>query len=335
MVWDEPRQKLVVRVAHGFRPETLSKMSFAPGEGAVGQVALSGEPVIVEDVQADPQVATRITEPEGIRSFIHVPIKIKDQVFGVFNIDYLQPRVFGEEEVRLFKSLAQRAALAIENAQLYEQAQELAAVEERQRLARDLHDAVTQTLFSASLIAEVLPEMWAINPEKGQDLLKEVRQLSQGALAEMRTLLLELRPAALAEAKLGDLIQQLATSLFGRTGLPVEVDIRGDCNPPVAVKIATYRIAQEALNNIVKHAEANKVSINLNCYTTSDADSQDVIELTVMDDGCGFDPQDVPPDHFGLGIMQERAAAINATLDIESRLEEGTKVKFVWQTSNQ
>ncbi len=335
MVWDKPRKNLVARVAHGFSQETLSKMSFAPGEGAVGQVALSGDPVIVEDAQADPHVATWIIETEGIRSFIHLPIKIKNQVFGVFNIAYLQPRVFNEEKVRLFKSLAQRAAVAIENAQLYEQAQEIAAVEERQRLARDLHDAVTQTLFSTSLIAEVLPEMWAANPKKGKDLLDEIRQLSQGALAEMRTLLLQLRPAALAEAELGDLLQQLATGLFGRMGLLVYVAIRGDWDSPDEVKIAIYRIAQEALNNIVKHADANKVSINLNCNISGGADLLDVIELIIQDDGCGFDPLDMPPDHLGLGIMQERAASINASLDVESHLDEGTKVKLVWQKNSQ
>jgi signal transduction histidine kinase len=151
----------------------------------------------------------------------------------------------------------------------------------------------------------------------------------------MRTLLLQLRPAALAEAELGDLLQQLATGLFGRMGLVVDVAIRGDWDPPVEVKIAIYRIAQEALNNIVKHADANKVSINLNCNISGGADLLDVIELIIQDDGCGFDPLDVPPDHLGLGIMQERAASINASLDVESHLDEGTKVKLVWQKNSQ
>jgi len=216
MVWDAQQERLVVRAARGFSPQTMAHMSFAPGEGVVGLVAATGEPIIVEDTYTDSRVARRITEPEGIRSFMHVPIRIGGQIFGVFNADYVQPRAFGDDEQRLFVALAQRAALAIENAQLYEQAQELAVVEERQRLARDLHDAVTQTLFSASLIAKVLPRIWERNQQEAQRRLEQVRQLTRGALAEMRTLLLELRPAALVEAELGDLLRQLSEAITGR-----------------------------------------------------------------------------------------------------------------------
>ena len=324
MVWDGRRERLVVRAARGFRPETLARMSFAPGEGIVGRVAVSGVPIVVEDARTDRRVARRITEAEDIRSFMHVPIKIGGQVFGVFNVNYAHPRAFGEEARRLFTALAQRAALVIENAQLYEQAQELAVVEERNRLARDLHDAVTQTLFSASLIADVLPRLWERNPDVGRARLEEVRQLTRGALAEMRTLLLELRPAALVEAELGDLLRQLAEATTGRARVPVTVEVEGDCPVPPDVKVALYRIAQEALNNVAKHAGASQARVSLCSSPLS------LVELIISDDGRGFDAGHIPPDHLGVRIMHERAESIGATLTVESEAGRGTDVVVVW-----
>ena len=167
--------------------------------------------------------------------------------------------------------VANLAALAIENAQLYERAQELAVVEERQRLARDLHDAVTQTLFSASLIAEVLPALWESDQHEGRELLKKLWQLSRGALAEMRALLLELRPAALVESRLDDLLRQLGEAFTGRTDVPVKVTVEGECRLPADVHIALYRIAQEALNNVAKHAQASQVNVSLVCSSPDPA----------------------------------------------------------------
>jgi len=324
MVWDEQHEMLILRVAQGFSPETMAKMSFKPGEGNVGIVATTGEPIIVEDTHKDPRVISHIIEPEGIRSFMQVPIKIGEQVFGVFSADYCEPRGFGIDEQKLFIALAQRAASAIQNAQLYEQAQELAVVEDRSRLARDLHDAVTQTLFSASLIAEVLPRIWDQNQEEGEKRLDELRELTRGALAEMRTLLLELRPASLAEADLGDLLRQLTESITGRSRIPVNLEISGECNLPPSIKIAFYRIAQEALNNVAKHAGANQAEVRLAC-------DQKQSRLCVSDDGHGFDLEIIPLESLGLGIMRERAARINAHLEINSEVGHGTSVEIVWE----
>jgi signal transduction histidine kinase len=297
----------------------------------------------VEDVDTDPRVARHITDAEGIRSFMHIPIEIDGQVFGVFNINYAQPRAFGSEERRLFTALAQRAALVIENAQLYEQAQELAVVEERSRLARDLHDAVTQTLFSASLIADVLPRIWERDPDAGWSRLEEVRQLTRGALAEMRTLLLELRPTALVEAEMGELLHQLAEATTGRARVPVTVEVEGECRLPPDVKVALYRIAQEALNNVAKHAGASQATVSLRCETVSSPDRPRSapspregegpglrVELCISDDGRGFDPDCIPLDHLGLGIMRERIEAVGATLSVKSEIGRGTEVKAVW-----
>jgi signal transduction histidine kinase len=209
---------------------------------------------------------------------------------------------------------------------------EKAVTAERSRLARELHDAVTQTLFSASLIAEVLPRLWAKDPERGQQQLEEVRLLTRGALAEMRSLLLELRPEALAQAKPDDLLRQLGRAMTGRTGVPVSVDADVQCPLPAEVQISLYRIAQEALSNAAKHAEASHVEVRFRCEA-----GQAV--LSIHDDGRGFDVDSISPGHFGVGIMRERAASIGAELEIESEPGSGTEVSVVWtndegQTTN-
>jgi len=323
MVWDAKQERLVVKAACGFSPETMAQMSFGPEEGIVGRVIANGETIIVEDTHAEPHIAWRITEPEGIRSFMHVPIEIEGRLFGVFNADYVQSRAFGPEEQRLFAALAQRAALAIENAQLYGQAKQVAVFEERQRLARELHDAVTQTLFSASLIAEVLPRLWEINPAEGRERLRELHELTRGALAEMRALLLELRPAALEEAELNDLVRQLAESITGRARVRVTLQLGKEYPLPPEVKVALYRIAQEALNNVAKHADADQATIRLHC-------GPEHVELGISDDGRGFNPNHASAENLGLRIMRERASGIGAELTIESQDGQGTQVRVLW-----
>jgi nitrate/nitrite-specific signal transduction histidine kinase len=323
LVWNAERNKMVVGAARGFSPQTLAQMQFDAGDGAVGALITTGEPVIVEDAQNDPRVSVHIVQPENIHSFIHVPIKVKGQLFGVFNFDFMALHDFTEDEQRLFVALAQRAAMAIENAQLYEQAQFAATILERQRLARELHDAVTQTLFSSSLIADVLPRLWERNPEEGRRRLEEVRQLTRGALAEMRTLLLELRPSALEEVPLGDLLRQLSEAFTGRARIPVRLDVDVGVQVPSDVKVGLYRIAQEALNNIVKHADASQVTLKLKSQP-------EALELSIEDNGCGFDPADISSGHLGLKIMQERSGEIGAHLVVDSHAAAGTKIQARW-----
>lgn len=324
LIWDTERNRLVVGASLGFNAETFNRMSFGVGEGIIGKVISSGEPVVVEDTQNEPGVALLVTQPEAIRSFMHVPIKIKGLLFGIFNFSYLAPRAFSEEERRVFIALAQRAAMAIENAQLYEQAQLAATIEERQRLARELHDAVTQTLFSSSLIADVLPRIWERNPEEGRRRLEELRQLTRGALAEMRTLLMELRPSALVEVELSDLLRQLSEAFTGRSRIPVQLDLDTNIQIPPDIKVGLYRIAQEALNNIAKHAGANQVTLVLRSPDKG-------LELSIEDNGSGFDPSDISSEHLGLKIMNERSREIGVHLRIESQIGNGTKVIARWE----
>jgi len=210
---------------------------------------------------------------------------------------------------------------------LAQQEMEKAAVAERQRLARDLHDAVTQTIFSASLIASVLPRLWAKDPAEGQRRLEELRQLTRGALAEMRMLLMELRPAALAEVGLVDLLRQLAEATAGRSGFPVSYSVDGQCTAPLDVQVGLYRVAQEALNNVVKHSGGSEAEIRLLC-------KGDSASLTISDNGSGFDPESVSPKHLGLRIMQERAEAVGAALKVVSSEGHGTKITVVWSDAS-
>jgi signal transduction histidine kinase len=214
----------------------------------------------------------------------------------------------------------QKAELA-----LAEKAAQEAVTVERTRLARDLHDAVTQTLFSASLIAEVLPDLWTMSQTEGQKRIEELRQLTRGALAEMRTLLVELRPNALTEIPLPDLLRQLCESLIGRARLPIELQVRGARKLPPDIQVGLYRITQEALNNVVKHAKATQAAVRL--------ELEDQVRLSVTDNGAGFDPAAVPPDHLGLQILRERAEAIGASLTILSRPGEGTCISVAWPDS--
>jgi len=253
-------------------------------------------------------------------AFLAIPLVVRDVVYGRLTFYYVCQRSFDQEDIDQAMLFGDQVALAIENAQLRDDAEEMAVIGERHRLARELHDAVTQTLFSASLIADVLPRIWERNPDTGAAKLEELRELTRGALAEMRTLLLELRPATLTESSLEELLRQLAAAVIGRSRLQVDVEVKGERPLPPETQVALYRIAQEALNNTVKHAGATQVRIRLQFLP-------DCVTLEVVDNGRGFDPTAVSIHSLGLGIMRERAAKMNAHWQIESSIGEGTTIR--------
>jgi ligand-binding sensor domain-containing protein/signal transduction histidine kinase len=328
----EPEQdRLTIEASHGLPAELAGIEAIPCTASRAEEVIATGQPLIVPDLSqdgpaGDPDAARwRQAGLEHYRSFLAVPMTIAGRTDHCLGFYFAEPHATSGEELDLAIALAEQATLAIENARLYAQAQELAAVQERQRLARDLHDAVSQTLFSASLIAEALPGIWESSPEEGEALLGKLRQLSRGALAEMRTLLMELRPAALTEASLKDLLNQLGQAVTGREGVPVSVDVDEPLELPAEVHLAIYRVAQEALNNVIKHAQANQVDVALRGGAAG-------VVLTIRDDGRGFDAAGVSADHLGLNIMRERAAAIDARLAIESEPGHGTDVTLIWRS---
>ena len=259
------------------------------------------------------------------RTALCTPLVVDEVVYGGLVLYYGEERAFTPDEVRFAHTLADQASLAITNAQLKIKAQEAAVAAERTRLARELHDAVTQTLFSANLIADVLPKLWENDPQQAHHRLEELQQLTRGALGEMRTLLMELRPSALHEADLLELFRHLTDAFTGRTGVPVKVDldVPGKCEMPLNVKLVFYRIAQEGLSNILKHADASQVWFSFIC------DAKQVV-LTLQDDGQGFDLGHVPGGHLGIKIMKERAEAVGAELNFSSRISAGTILHLVW-----
>ena len=182
---------------------------------------------------------------------------------------------------------------------------------------------MTQSIYSASLIAEALPAVWKREPDEGLRTLETLRRLVRAALAEMRTLLFELRPATLDAAPLDTLLQRLGDSLGGQAQIPVDIHVDEDVSLPRDVKLVFYRVAQEAFSNIGKHARATRVTAVVGAQGGG-------AMLTVRDDGNGFDPGAVSGDHMGLRIMRERLDRVEASLAVDSAPGRGTTVTVVW-----
>lgn len=280
------------------------------------------KPFCVADVEEDPNWKF-VDGLEWVRSTAGAPIVFGEEVSGLLILLSGTPNFFGVEHAERLQTFANQASIAIHNARMYEQARDLATWEERQRLAREMHDSVSQTLFSASLKAESLPRLWESDPESIRQGLYELHRLTRGALAEMRTLLVELRPQALVNADLGDLVRQLADGVAGRSSIEVLLNCEGRFPLPVDVQTAFFRIAQESLNNVIKHARANRVEITF-------SNGKDRVLLRVRDNGCGFNPAELPPDRLGIRIMNERAEAIGADLRMSSRPGSGTGIQLEW-----
>jgi signal transduction histidine kinase len=267
-------------------------------------------------------------------SLILAPMIVHQPVVGVLGVAASRPlRNFIPWQVDLVEKMAFDLADLAQDALLLDQALALATADERNRLARDLHDSVTQVLFSTSLLAEVLPQIWRRDPEKAFQSLDKLRRLTRGALAEMRTMLLELRPSAVVNTPLGELLAQLTEAITSRSGLPFQLFIEKTPSLPEEVQTNFYRIAQEALNNVVKHSQANRVTVSLSA-TPLNLDSADLsrheIRLVIRDDGVGYSSGNGHSEHLGIGIMRERAAAIHANLSIDSQPGHGTQVTLIW-----
>jgi PAS domain S-box-containing protein len=260
---------------------------------------------------------------QGMNSWMWVPLVVKSRIIGGMGLAHETLHYFTPHHADLALSVANQAAITMDNAKLYGQAQELAVLEERQRLARNLHDAINQSLFSAGLIAEVLPRIWDQDQELARRSLEDLRRLTRSAQAEMRALLAELRPSTLIDSDLDELLHLLGNALSGRIDIPVVVTVTGEITLPAEVQVALYRVCQEALNNIAKHAKASRVEIHL---TQAEA----VIELSIRDDGHGFDPTQTFSGHYGLKMMRERAEAVGADLSVTSRPGHGTELIARW-----
>lgn len=326
---------LSLQAAHGLPPGFALTATIPFGPNDLGPALSLGRVVSVPDVatilsgesdwlETEPAALVALWS-EHYRALLAIPIVVRERIYGGLVLYYVEPQAFSPDEIELAGVFSSQIALAIDNARLRNQIERVAISAERDRLARDLHDAVTQILFSASLIAEVLPELWDTNPAEARHSLEKLRLLTRGALAEMRTLFLELRPAVLTERPLSISLYQLSEAFTGQSGLPVDLIVTEKQRLPPEVQVALYRIAQEALTNISRHAQASQVTLILR-------GQGDRIELGIRDNGRGFDPKAIPPDHQGVAIMHERVERIGAVLSLTSEPDQGTQVTVVWNS---
>ena len=285
------------------------------------QIIDRGEEIIITDLSESRNIPPEVISA-GYHTAVSVPLTAKGEVRGVLIIASLQRHNFTQEDIDLLSSIGRQIGVAIANAQLYQHSQQLAVVEERQRLARDLHDSVTQSIYGASLYAKAaLGQLSKGNLDVLPEYLQELQTTTQAALAEMRLLIYELRPLALDEAGLVATLRSRLQAVEARAGLNVDFQAGEIGSLPSKIEECLYRIAQEALNNSLRYANAHSIKVLLACH---DHD----VTLEIYDDGVGFEPEAVHgKGGMGLPTMQERAKKMGGDFLITSKPGEGTVVR--------
>jgi signal transduction histidine kinase len=290
------------------------------------EVVSQREPVVVDDLGGQSLIAQTLASagvpipPVTAHSELAVPLVVKERVIGVQTLMRSRRGYYTTRHAELATMFAQQAAVAIENARLYEELRGKATLEERQRLARELHDSVSQALYGILLNVSTADELFETAPRQAHGLVREAVGLAQGGLAELRALIFELRPESLEREGLVGALEKQVAAVQARHGLQVRMQVAGEPDLPLAAKEALYRVAQEAMHNAAKHARAHTLHL---CLHLGDAE----VGLVVADDGRGFDPGREFPGHLGLQSMRERAAALGGTLEIQSAPGEGTRVR--------
>jgi len=317
----EEAREFVLAAQAGVLAQDHAVYHQALDSGVLGRAFHTATTVRVDDVLLAPDyVATR---ESSIRSELCVPIVASGRVLGLLNLESRRVAAFGDEDVATLETVADVLASAIENARLYQRAQEAAILEERSRLARDLHDSVSQQLFSMTLTARAVRSQLGKNPARTVEQLERLQETAATALAEMRALIFQLRPPGLSEQGLIATIQQHVALLKRREGLSVALSVTGEERFGRGIEQAIYRIAQEALNNVVKHAGASQVSVCLDL-------SPQEVRLRITDDGRGFDPTTVSHGrHLGLISMRERAHEIGGRFELHTRPGMGAEIVVV------
>jgi PAS domain S-box-containing protein len=304
--------------------------AYEPEQRAIfAQIAEMRVAVILDDVHGDSALAATIRERFGqrihavypyLRSWMSIPLVVKDSVIGLISLQSSQPGFYTERSAQIASAIAALAAIALENARLYEQAQDRAAIDERQRLARELHDSVSQALYGIALGTRTARALLDRDPTQASEPLDYVLSLTDTAMEEMRALILELRPESLERDGLTSALRKLAEATQHRSRLIVQAHVCSEPAISLEAKQAFYRIAQEALHNAVKHASATMLDLTLE--TTDEA-----VILTVGDDGVGFDPDGSYPGHLGLRSMRERITRLGGDLSITSAPGQGATVR--------
>jgi signal transduction histidine kinase len=292
--------------------------------GLLGAMLTDPEPHRTEDITADPRFRGWWPDTHPLmRSFLGVPIVFKGDVIGAFYVtDKTTGPAFTAADEEMVGLLAAHAAVLMEHARFFQESRELSVMDERNRLARDLHDAMTQTLFSLRLTLETAASTAADDPEATARHVQAASALVEATFRELRTLIFELRPPALEVDGLAETVRKHLDVVGRAHGLTVRVTTTCDRRLPAEVEGAVYRIVQEAMNNVVRHARASTVDVRL-----SVDDRLAVVEIA--DDGIGFDPEarTIRSRHLGLTSMRERAQAAGGTCTIASSPGAGTTVR--------
>lgn len=286
-------------------------------EGLSGLVAASGSPILSPDIQQDTRYIPVVPGQSG--SNLVLPLKVKGHMIGVLVVESKQINAFDADDLIVLQLLANQIATAIENTRLYEQAQQLAALQERQKLARELHDSVSQALYGIALGARTARVLLERDPPRAVEPVEYVLSLAEAGLAEMRALIFELRPESLEKEGLAAALAKQAAVLRTRHQLHVTTALMVEPDVSLPAKEAFFRIAQEALHNVVKHAHASQVELRLQ-------QTNDQLVLEIRDNGRGFDPTAPFPGHLGLQSMRERIERLGGQFYLESKPEQGTTV---------
>jgi len=312
-------------ITSGMSDELIAAMGPLPRtHGMLGAMLESRDPYRSPDIHAHERFRGwwPSAHPD-MRSFLGVPIVARGGIIGALYLTEKEGAAgFSDADERLIVLLAAHAAIAIENARLYERSRELSIVEERNRLARELHDSVTQQLFGVVLAAESAGELIARGDAAGEQL-ERLQALARGAMEELRSVVFELRPASLEAEGLAHVLRKHVEVLRRVTGREIELRI---ASPPVLGAAAAgqvFRIAQEALQNALRHADADRIEVRL-------SDGGGRLALSVTDDGRGFDAAapGLRGRRLGLTSMEERAAELGGRLAIDSRPGAGTTVRL-------
>ena len=323
---DDQRKELRLFEHQGLSPralQDLDRMKF--GEGLAGRVARSGEPIIVENVSEDPRLISTLAKEAGLRFMASVPLKSKGRLFGVMNLASTSRHSFKLQEVALLIAIGQQIGVAIENARLYEQAQSIAALEERDRIGRELHDGLAQVLGYLHLKSKAAEGLLSSGQvAQAQAELGEIQEVAREAYGDVRESILGLRTTITTGAGLIPTLTEYLHKFSQQSGICARLVMGDDARmefAPVA-EIQLLRIIQEALTNIRKHSQASRAWVRF------EADGEQAV-ITIEDDGRGFDPSLIGQDdqeHFGLQTMRERAESVGGTLHISTQPGQGVRV---------
>ena len=341
LLWNEERQAFCYRVHHSLSSDFVQSVCFHAGEGIVGKVAQSGEPILVDDVSGDPRVAyPGLVTAEGIRAFAAVPLRVKDKVLGVLTVASHDARKFSTEDIQLLDSIASQIAIAIENAKLHQEVQrkdesrgellnEIFSIqeEERRRIARELHDETSQSLASLAASIEAIAGMLSSGSDEVRTRLRKVEKIAINALDEIHRIIYELRPTLLDDLGLVAAARWLADNNLGTAGVNVNFRTIGRVRRlPPRLETTLFRVIQEAVNNIARHSHAKNADVRLHF-------KKGAIAIRISDDGKGFDVEEAissreRPRGLGLLGMKERVEMMNGTLIIRSRRGQGTETNI-------